>query len=285
MKKENNNNWPTLKTSVTEKNQEEIAKVINAAAEKQTDEFMNLLNSLYDCIKWFKGKSRIVKEATKTENQTEEFYSKAIETIDKLNISCNEIKGTPKHYQIEYELENGDPESGIYKYCEEINDLYDGLFVQVNDILKILPFQRQALETIKENAKYQKQNEPQGKTSQPSANIAMLAPAKLKPIKDIKPKITVKQCILAYILEQNAIGKPLPNENEKSTLEQIGAARLSNIEKSGNTFYKNYPNVKKLDLNILANLNEIGGENWREIILLLSMHPEILDNYLKERGL
>jgi hypothetical protein len=97
-------------------------------------------------------------------------------------------------------------------------------------------------------------------------------------------KLNIRHYILAYLLDCHAAGTKPENEGNKAKLEAIGVKR-TNGTKSGNTFYRNYPLVTNKDLNIGHNLIDIAGENWRQIVLSLSETPQLLDEYLKEKGL
>lgn len=103
------------------------------------------------------------------------------------------------------------------------------------------------------------------------------------PAEEIQTRITAKHYVLTFLLECHATGKPIPLENEKKRLEAMGKKRFSKI--SGNTFYKNYRDVKQKDLNSEKELADIAGEKWREIIIELTNEPEALEKYLQSKQL
>ena len=88
---------------------------------------------------------------------------------------------------------------------------------------------------------------------------------------------------LAYIFDCDAKGRPRL-EGRKKELEKIGRER-SNNKINGNTFYKAFNSLQKIDLNIERNLINIIGTNWKKIILDLSEDPDLLDEYLKTKQL
>jgi len=95
-------------------------------------------------------------------------------------------------------------------------------------------------------------------------------------------KYTAKQHLLAYLIELSANGESYP-VGQKRILERIGSERIG-VGK-GNTFYKAFNEVVRFDLNSEINLIEIGGENWRSIVIELSKTPKIVDKYLKDKQL
>jgi hypothetical protein len=88
--------------------------------------------------------------------------------------------------------------------------------------------------------------------------------------------------VLAYLFECHAIGKSLPRGRKKE-LERIGNELMG--AGKGNTFYKNFNNISRLDINVEKNLFDIGGENWRSAVLELSKAPELVENFLKSKHL
>jgi hypothetical protein len=88
---------------------------------------------------------------------------------------------------------------------------------------------------------------------------------------------------LAYIFDCDAKGRPRL-EGRKKELEKIGRER-SNNKIDGNTFYKAFNSIQKIDLNIERDLINIIGTNWKKIILDLSEDPDLLDEYLKTKQL
>ncbi len=88
---------------------------------------------------------------------------------------------------------------------------------------------------------------------------------------------------LAYIFDCDAKGRPRL-EGRKKELEKIGRKR-SNNKIDGNTFYKAFNSIQKIDLNIERDLINIIGTNWKKIILDLSEDPDLLDEYLKTKQL
>lgn len=98
----------------------------------------------------------------------------------------------------------------------------------------------------------------------------------------IKPKIRAKHYVLTYYFECNAKGETLP-VGEKKVLERIGNERIG-LNK-GNRFYKVFNEIIKKDLNAKKDLIEIGGENWREIILNLTKNRDLVEKYLKDKRL
>lgn len=98
------------------------------------------------------------------------------------------------------------------------------------------------------------------------------------------PKYFVRHYALTYLLDCHAQGKSPEAPNNKDKLELIGS-RLTEYKKSGNSFYKEYGQIFSFDLNARSTLVKFGGENWREIVLALSDAPQLLDKYLKNKGL
>lgn len=93
----------------------------------------------------------------------------------------------------------------------------------------------------------------------------------------ITPKYTAKQYVLAYIFECNASGVSFPVGNKKE-LESLGNEVIG--PGKGNRFYKAFNEAVRKDLNIENNIIEIGGENWREVIISLSKNPTLIKEYL-----
>lgn len=95
-------------------------------------------------------------------------------------------------------------------------------------------------------------------------------------------KYTAKHYVLAYYFDCLAKGNSLPIGNKKK-LELIGKERIG--VKSGNTFYKNFtaiiPKVTNMDENTLI---QIGGTEWRKIVLELSTAPEQVEQYLNSNN-
>jgi hypothetical protein len=96
-------------------------------------------------------------------------------------------------------------------------------------------------------------------------------------------KVTAKHYALAFILDCLATSKKLPTG--KKAIEQM--AIEIKFPKDPNTFYKNFNplNTGKVDFNSELDLIDIGGENWREIVLSLSKFPDELEKYLKTKQL
>lgn len=97
-----------------------------------------------------------------------------------------------------------------------------------------------------------------------------------------RSKHPAKHYALAFILECHALGR-IPPSGKKAELEQIGYERIG--PGKGNRFYKAFNEIFALDLNVSDNLTNIGGENWKEVILFLSNHPNELEEYLKNKKL
>lgn len=95
-----------------------------------------------------------------------------------------------------------------------------------------------------------------------------------------KIKYITKHYVLAYIFDCKTNGENLPYGNKKE-IEKIGNERMGRGK--GNTFYKNYNIIINKDFNVLQNLIEIAGENWRGIILKLSKNHEKLEKYLQSK--
>lgn len=100
--------------------------------------------------------------------------------------------------------------------------------------------------------------------------------------KESKTKLFTKHFVLAYLIECNAKGEKYPS-GEKSKLEKIGNQILGSGK--GNTFYKMFNEITDKDLNVESNLIEIGGENWRNIVLELSKDPNTVEAYLQSKRL
>lgn len=107
-----------------------------------------------------------------------------------------------------------------------------------------------------------------------------------QPIDEQKPKVTerkyAKHYVMAYIFDCHVKGER-PPQGEKKKLERIGVEKMG--KGRGNTFYKNFNKIINQDLNCVRILVDIGGENWREIILELSSDREQLEKYLQSKGL
>ena len=98
-----------------------------------------------------------------------------------------------------------------------------------------------------------------------------------------KPKITANHHALAYIFDCDAKGQKTKGGRKKE-LEQIGRARSDN-KIDGNTFYKAFNEVMKVDRNKERELTYIAGEDWKNIIIRLSKDADKLDKYLKTKDL
>ncbi len=96
------------------------------------------------------------------------------------------------------------------------------------------------------------------------------------------PKYTAKQFVLSYLFECDAKGESYP-VGSKILLENIGNERIG--AGKGNRFYKAFNEVIQKDRNTEIALIEIGGENWREIVLRLSPHPGLIEKYLSKKQL
>jgi hypothetical protein len=95
-------------------------------------------------------------------------------------------------------------------------------------------------------------------------------------------KPAVKHYVLTYLLECWAKDESYPI-GEKKELERIGHQRMKG--KSGNTFYKAFGRLCEKDIHNIKVLSEIGGDNWREIVLSLTNDREKVGAYLRSKGL
>lgn len=95
-------------------------------------------------------------------------------------------------------------------------------------------------------------------------------------------KFKAKHYVLAYFFESIANGIGLPN-GKKKELEQIGNERMG--AGKGNRFYKLFNEFSSKDLNSESVLFEIGGNDWRKAVIQLSDTPELVEEYLKSKGL
>lgn len=95
-------------------------------------------------------------------------------------------------------------------------------------------------------------------------------------------KYLARHYVLAYLIECNSLGVSYP-VGKKTELEQIGNQRIG--PGKGNRFYKVFNDIIKGDLNAENNLIEIGGENWREIVIMLSKEPEKVEQFLQKKQL
>lgn len=104
---------------------------------------------------------------------------------------------------------------------------------------------------------------------------------KVLPPQPISPKATAVHYALAYFFDTTVTGRQFPNG--KSRLEEVGN-RIMGAGK-GNTFYKQFNQVKGKDLNSKKNLVELGGEDWREVVLNLCENKEEVEKYLTNKKL
>lgn len=103
-------------------------------------------------------------------------------------------------------------------------------------------------------------------------------PATISP----EPKYRAKHYVLAYLFDCIVAGEHYPIGNKKR-LEQIGDLKMGFGK--GNTFYKNFNLIVNEDLNSKRFLEELGGENWRQLVVELSTTPLLVDQYLKSKHL
>jgi hypothetical protein len=95
-------------------------------------------------------------------------------------------------------------------------------------------------------------------------------------------KLTAKHYALAYLFDCDAAGR---QKAEQKVLETVTYKEYG-FKKSGVTFRKQVNGYwVKFDRNSLRQLEENGGENWRDIVLSLSKDRETLQNYLKAKHL
>lgn len=97
-----------------------------------------------------------------------------------------------------------------------------------------------------------------------------------------KPKLTVKHHVLTYLFECSAKGESYPYSLKKE-VERIGQQRMK--DRSGNSFYKEFINLCHLNIHSIKILSDIGGDNWREIVLSLTNDREQVEAYLQSKGL
>ena len=103
-----------------------------------------------------------------------------------------------------------------------------------------------------------------------------------QPIKSESLKYSAKDYVLTYIIECHAKGKGLPIGRKKE-LEQIGNERMGTGK--GNRFYKVFNGFINKDFNNKSHLIEMGGKDWRNIVITLSSNPEIIEQYLQSKQL
>lgn len=97
-----------------------------------------------------------------------------------------------------------------------------------------------------------------------------------------KQKLAVKHHVLTYLFECHAKQESYPIGLKKE-LERIGQQRMKG--KSGNTFYKQFGELCEKNILDLKTLFEIGGDNWREIVLSLTSDREKVEAFLVSKGL
>jgi hypothetical protein len=95
-------------------------------------------------------------------------------------------------------------------------------------------------------------------------------------------KLFAKHHVLTYLIECNSKGENYPT-NIKKELERIGQQRMKGT--SGNTFYKAFGRIHHKNIDSIKTLSEIGGDNWREIVLSLTNDREKVEAYLQSKGL
>ncbi len=95
-------------------------------------------------------------------------------------------------------------------------------------------------------------------------------------------KYSAKHYALSFLVECNAKGKSVPL-GQKKLLENIGNKKIG-VGK-GNRFYKVFNEIVKKDINAAKDLIEIGGENWRTIVIDLSDEPDLVEKYLQSKQL
>jgi hypothetical protein len=95
-------------------------------------------------------------------------------------------------------------------------------------------------------------------------------------------KLFAKHHVLTYLIECNSKGEKYPT-NIKKELERIGQQRMKGT--SGNTFYKAFGRIHHKNIDSIKTLSEIGGDNWREIVLSLTNDREKVEAYLQSKGL
>jgi hypothetical protein len=97
-----------------------------------------------------------------------------------------------------------------------------------------------------------------------------------------KQKLAVKHYVLTYLFECHAKRESYPIGLKKE-VERIGQQRMKG--KSGNSFYKTFGILSEKDILDLKTLFEIGGDNWREIVLSLTSDREKVEAFLVSKGL
>ena len=107
----------------------------------------------------------------------------------------------------------------------------------------------------------------------------LIKPKESKDIKVCEKKYTAIYYALTYIIELKAKGESL-KPGRRNMLEAIG--KEMNPNGSGNTFYKNVGRINRnnwtsskqqLDYNI--------GDDWEDVILKLTKHPDLVKAYIK----
>ncbi len=93
--------------------------------------------------------------------------------------------------------------------------------------------------------------------------------------------LTADYYALTFILDTLAKDEKLPTGQKKRIIDGF---KVYQSERSSNTLYKKYNEIVQKDLNNLSTLDSI-AEDWLEVVLKLSINPDSLKNYLKQKGL
>ena len=107
----------------------------------------------------------------------------------------------------------------------------------------------------------------------------LIKPKESKDIKANKEKYPAIYYALTYIIELKAKGELL-RAGRRNMLEAIG--KEMNPNGSGNTFYKNVNRINRNNwTSSKQQLDYYIGDDWEDVILKLTKHPELVKAYIK----
>ena len=106
-------------------------------------------------------------------------------------------------------------------------------------------------------------------------------PGEPQQVKNKPKKHTAKEYAVTYLLDCFATDKD-PLLGQKTELEKIFHSEYTKGSPSGNTVYKNFSNLNNKPVKDEGAVNDLIGENWKEIVLNLSTNPDALKRYISE---